>query len=80
MNGKGLEPTIDALIGIDGFFRDTMQKTVNYAADKLPNANEILESMFPSLWNEIKMKQVFRTKSIPHSLFSKLHGILSVQC
>ncbi|KAI7799465.1 apolipoprotein Bb, tandem duplicate 1 [Triplophysa rosa] len=56
-NGKGLEPTIDALIGIDGFFRDTMQKTINYAADKMPKGNEILESMFPKLWNEIKMKQ-----------------------
>ncbi|KAA0708532.1 Apolipoprotein B-100 [Triplophysa tibetana] len=57
LNGKGLEPTIDALIGIDGFFRDTMQKTINYAADKMPKGNEILESMFPKLWNEFKMTQ-----------------------
>ncbi|XP_065112864.1 apolipoprotein Bb, tandem duplicate 1 [Paramisgurnus dabryanus] len=57
LNGKGLEPTVDALIGIDGFFRDTMQKTINYAADKMPKGNEILESMFPNLWNGIKMEE-----------------------
>lgn len=43
-----------------------MQKTINYAADKMPKGNEILESMFPKLWNEIKMTQVFKTSSIPH--------------
>uniref|UniRef100_A0A671N175 Apolipoprotein B-100-like n=1 Tax=Sinocyclocheilus anshuiensis TaxID=1608454 RepID=A0A671N175_9TELE len=57
LNGKGLEPTVDALIGIDGFFRDTMQKTINYAADKVPRSNDILQSMFPTLWDNIKMQQ-----------------------
>ncbi|XP_051954733.1 apolipoprotein Bb, tandem duplicate 1 [Xyrauchen texanus] len=66
MNGKGLEPTIDALIGIDGFFRDTMQKTINYAADKMPRGNEVLENMFPHLWNNIKMKQV------PQNIFKEI--------
>ncbi|XP_051510342.1 apolipoprotein B-100-like [Myxocyprinus asiaticus] len=66
MNGKGLEPTIDALIGIDGFFRDTMQKTINYAADKMPRGNEVLENMFPQLWNNIKMKQA------PQNIFKEI--------
>ncbi|XP_005160686.1 apolipoprotein Bb, tandem duplicate 1 isoform X1 [Danio rerio] len=57
LNGKGLEPTVDALIGIDGFFRDTMQKTINYAADKVPRGNDIMQSMFPTLWNNIKMQK-----------------------
>ncbi|XP_067240096.1 apolipoprotein B-100-like [Chanodichthys erythropterus] len=57
LNGKGLEPTVDALIGIDGFFRDTMQKTINYAADKVPRGNDIMQRMFPSLWDNIKMQK-----------------------
>uniref|UniRef100_A0A672QQP3 Apolipoprotein B-100-like n=1 Tax=Sinocyclocheilus grahami TaxID=75366 RepID=A0A672QQP3_SINGR len=57
LNGKGLEPTVDALIGIDGFFRDTMQKTINYAADQVPRGNAIMQSMFPTLWDNIKMQQ-----------------------
>lgn len=69
MNGKGLEPTVDALIGIDGFFRDTMQKTINYAADKVPSVNEIMQSMFPSLWDNIKMQKVFQIGCITHYEF-----------
>ncbi|XP_026146609.1 LOW QUALITY PROTEIN: apolipoprotein Bb, tandem duplicate 1 [Carassius auratus] len=57
LNGKGLEPTVDALMGIDGFFHDTMQKTINYAADKVPRGNDIMQRMFPALWNNIKMQQ-----------------------
>ncbi|XP_050993857.1 apolipoprotein Bb, tandem duplicate 1 [Labeo rohita] len=57
LNGKGLEPTVDALIGIDGFFHDTVQKTINYAADKVPGGNDIMQSMFPTLWENIKMQQ-----------------------
>ncbi|XP_077076182.1 apolipoprotein Bb, tandem duplicate 1 [Siphateles boraxobius] len=58
LNGKGLEPTVDALIGIDGFFRDTMLKTINYAADSVFNGNDIMQRMFPSLWNNIKTQKV----------------------
>jgi len=60
LNGKGLEPTVDALIGIDGFFRDTMQKTFNYAADSVFSGNDVMQRMFPSLWNNIKTQQVFQ--------------------
>ncbi|TRY99586.1 hypothetical protein DNTS_007902 [Danionella cerebrum] len=57
LNGKGLEPTVDALIGIDGFFRDTMQKTINFAADKVPSGNEIMQRTFPTLWKNIKLQE-----------------------
>ncbi|KAK7132946.1 hypothetical protein R3I94_014989 [Phoxinus phoxinus] len=59
LNGKGLEPTVDALIGIDGFFRDTMQKTIRYAADSVFSGNDdIMQRMFPSLWDKIKTQEV----------------------
>nr|XP_055042552.1 LOW QUALITY PROTEIN: apolipoprotein Bb, tandem duplicate 1 [Misgurnus anguillicaudatus] len=74
LNGKGLEPTVDALIGIDGFFRDTMQKTINYAADKMPKGNEILESMFPNLWNNIKMEQA--PKNIVKEITSNVNKLI----
>lgn len=64
-----MEPTVDALIGIDGFFRDTMQKTINYAADKVPRGNDIMQSMFPGLWGNIKMQKVFQIDYIPHYEF-----------
>lgn len=51
---------VDALIGIDGFFRDTMQKTINYAADRVFKGNDIMQRMFPSLWNNIKTQKVFQ--------------------
>ncbi|XP_067273720.1 apolipoprotein B-100-like [Pseudorasbora parva] len=57
LNGKGLEPTVDALIGIDGFFRDTMQKTINYAVDRVPSGDDIMQRMFPRLWDNIKMQK-----------------------
>ncbi|KAK9956583.1 hypothetical protein ABG768_014308 [Culter alburnus] len=68
LNGKGLEPTVDALIGIDGFFRDTMQKTINYAADKVPRGNDIMQRMFPSLWNNIKMQKA------PQSIIKEINN------
>ncbi|XP_034555340.1 apolipoprotein B-100-like [Notolabrus celidotus] len=36
MEGKGLEPTIDALFGKNGFFPDTLSKTLYWADDKMP--------------------------------------------
>ncbi|ROL43503.1 Apolipoprotein B-100 [Anabarilius grahami] len=80
LNGNGLEPTVDALIGIDGFFRDTMQKTINYAADKVPRGNDIMQSMFPSLWNNIKMQKAPQSivKEITNNL-NKLIQKLKVQ-
>ncbi|KAM9840237.1 apolipoprotein B-100-like [Aulostomus maculatus] len=44
MEGKGFEPTIDALFGKNGFFPDTLSKALYWAEDKMPmNIKEILE-------------------------------------
>lgn len=58
MEGKGLEPIVEALFGPNGFFPDTVMKTVYYATDKMPSqVNEILKTMIPAL-NERKKRQV----------------------
>lgn len=36
MDGKGFEPTIEALFGKNGFFPDTLTKTMYYTLDKMP--------------------------------------------
>ncbi|XP_053531616.1 apolipoprotein Bb, tandem duplicate 1 isoform X2 [Ictalurus punctatus] len=57
MEGKGLEPSVEALFGPEGFFPDTVLKTIYYAADKMPSqVNEILKTMIPEL-NERKRHQ-----------------------
>uniref|UniRef100_A0A8C7PB88 Vitellogenin domain-containing protein n=1 Tax=Oncorhynchus mykiss TaxID=8022 RepID=A0A8C7PB88_ONCMY len=36
MEGKGLEPTVEALFGENGFFPDTVLKAVYFVSDKMP--------------------------------------------
>lgn len=36
MQGKGFEPTIDALFGKNGFFPDTVSKALYWAMDNIP--------------------------------------------
>ncbi|XP_060946991.1 apolipoprotein B-100-like [Limanda limanda] len=44
MEGKGFEPSIDALFGKNGFFPDTLSKTLYWAEDMMsPNIKEVLE-------------------------------------
>jgi len=44
MEGKGFEPTIDALFGKNGFFPDTVSKALYWAEDKMPmKIREVLE-------------------------------------
>ncbi|XP_034169697.2 apolipoprotein Bb, tandem duplicate 1 isoform X1 [Pangasianodon hypophthalmus] len=57
MEGKGLEPTVEALFGPNGFFPDTVMKTIYYATDKMPSqVNEILKTVIPAL-NDRKKRQ-----------------------
>ncbi|XP_061563282.1 apolipoprotein Bb, tandem duplicate 1 [Cololabis saira] len=50
MDGKGFEPTVDALFGENGFFPDTTLKTMYFVSDNIPNAvNEILQNIVPAL-------------------------------
>lgn len=45
MEGKGFEPTIDALFGENGFFPDTLSKSLYWVDDKMPPAiKEFLEN------------------------------------
>lgn len=59
MEGKGLEPTVEALFGANGFFPDTVMKTIYYAADKMPSQfGQTLRNILPSLRNDRKKRQV----------------------
>lgn len=59
MEGKGFEPTIDALFGQNGFFPDIIMKTMYWAENKMPEkVNEVLKSWMP-LRNEKTKGQVF---------------------
>lgn len=61
MEGKGLDPTVEALFGPNGFFPDTVMKTIFYASDKMPSQiKEILKTIIPAL-NDNKKKQVCQT-------------------
>ena len=59
MEGKGLEPTVEALFGANGFFPDTVMKTIYFAADRMPgHFSQTLKKMLPSLRNDRKKRQV----------------------
>ncbi|KAL7888295.1 hypothetical protein AOLI_G00032690 [Acnodon oligacanthus] len=58
VEGKGLEPTVEALFGPHGFFPDTAMKTIYFAADKMPSqVNEVLRNIIPDLRNDRKKRQ-----------------------
>uniref|UniRef100_A0A3Q3W5I2 Vitellogenin domain-containing protein n=1 Tax=Mola mola TaxID=94237 RepID=A0A3Q3W5I2_MOLML len=40
IQGKGFEPTVDALFGKNGFFPDTLSKTLYWAMDKIPELDK----------------------------------------
>uniref|UniRef100_A0A8C4FGP8 Vitellogenin domain-containing protein n=1 Tax=Dicentrarchus labrax TaxID=13489 RepID=A0A8C4FGP8_DICLA len=42
MEGRGFEPTIDALFGKNGFFPDTVAKTLYWAVDKIPELDRLV--------------------------------------
>lgn len=44
MQGKGFEPTIDALFGRNGFFPDTLSKTLYWAVEKIPQLETIIST------------------------------------
>lgn len=44
MEGKGFEPTIEALFGKNGFFPDTVSKALYWAEEEMsPKIKEVLE-------------------------------------
>ncbi|XP_051792719.1 apolipoprotein B-100-like [Acanthochromis polyacanthus] len=49
MEGKGFEPTVDALFGENGFFPDTALKTMYFVSDNMPRrVSEFLQNMIPA--------------------------------
>ncbi|XP_059212565.1 apolipoprotein Bb, tandem duplicate 1 [Centropristis striata] len=58
MEGKGFEPTVDALFGVNGFFPDTVMKTMSFVSDNMPlRVNEILQNMLPALKKDRMKRQ-----------------------
>ncbi|KAM4600707.1 apolipoprotein B-100-like isoform 2-T2 [Polymixia lowei] len=58
MEGKGLEPTVEALFGENGFFPDTALKTMYFVSDNMPlRVNEILKNILPALKNNRNKRQ-----------------------
>lgn len=59
MEGKGFEPTVDALFGKNGFFPDTALKTMYFVSENMPlRINEILQNMLPALKKDRMKRQV----------------------
>uniref|UniRef100_A0A8C7PDJ5 Vitellogenin domain-containing protein n=1 Tax=Oncorhynchus mykiss TaxID=8022 RepID=A0A8C7PDJ5_ONCMY len=58
MEGKGLEPTVEALFGENGFFPDTVLKAVYFVSDKMPlQVNEVMKRMMPALKKDRMKRQ-----------------------
>uniref|UniRef100_A0A667ZJC5 Vitellogenin domain-containing protein n=1 Tax=Myripristis murdjan TaxID=586833 RepID=A0A667ZJC5_9TELE len=84
MEGKGFEPTVEALFGENGFFPDSALKTMYFVTDNMPlGIQEILENMLPvlktkkqashSLMREIgrnlnKLVRELKTKQSPEAM------------
>lgn len=61
MEGKGFEPTVEALFGENGFFPDTALKTMYFVSDNMPlRLNEIMQTMLPALKKDRMKRQVFK--------------------
>ncbi|KAG7460569.1 hypothetical protein MATL_G00200170 [Megalops atlanticus] len=59
IEGKGFEPTIEALFGENGFFPDTVSKAMYWVEDKMPNkVNEVLKNWINPQRNERMKRQV----------------------
>uniref|UniRef100_A0A8C8CHT8 Vitellogenin domain-containing protein n=1 Tax=Oncorhynchus tshawytscha TaxID=74940 RepID=A0A8C8CHT8_ONCTS len=58
MEGKGLEPTVEALFGENGFFPDTVLKAVYFVSGKMPlQVNEVMKRMMPALKKDRMKRQ-----------------------
>ncbi|KAM6915035.1 apolipoprotein Bb, tandem duplicate 1 [Xenentodon cancila] len=71
MEGKGFEPTVDALFGENGFFPDTTLKAMYFVSDNMPNAvSEILQNIVPALKRNRMKREASQNlmKEIGHNL------------
>uniref|UniRef100_A0A8B9GSZ3 Apolipoprotein B-100-like n=1 Tax=Astyanax mexicanus TaxID=7994 RepID=A0A8B9GSZ3_ASTMX len=73
VEGKGFEPTVEALFGPNGFFPDTVMKTIYFAADKMPpQFNQVLRNIIPELRNDRKKRQVLEITQNVEKLINDL--------
>ncbi|CAL8315641.1 unnamed protein product [Lota lota] len=71
MEGKGFEPTVEALFGENGFFPDTALRTMYFVSDNMPiGATEMLKKMLPALKKDRKKRQASQglIREIGHNL------------
>ncbi|XP_051792710.1 apolipoprotein Bb, tandem duplicate 1 [Acanthochromis polyacanthus] len=78
MEGKGFEPTVDALFGENGFFPDTALKTMYFVSDNMPRrVNEILRDLIPSLRKKQASQNLLR--EIGHNLNKLVREVKSAE-
>ncbi|XP_077408246.1 apolipoprotein Bb, tandem duplicate 1 [Vanacampus margaritifer] len=58
IEGKGFEPTVEALFGDNGFFPDTALKTIYFVSDNMLAVREIVQRFIPGLKNADFKRQV----------------------
>ncbi|XP_051909562.1 apolipoprotein Bb, tandem duplicate 1 [Hippocampus zosterae] len=58
VEGKGFEPTVEALFGDNGFFPDTAMKTMYFVSDNMHAVKEIVQSFLPGLRNAEMKRQI----------------------
>ncbi|XP_072313030.1 apolipoprotein Bb, tandem duplicate 1 [Eucyclogobius newberryi] len=58
MEGKGFEPTVEALFGENGFFPDTTLKTMYFVSDNMPlQVSQVLQNVLPAMRKDRKKRQ-----------------------
>ncbi|XP_049613243.1 apolipoprotein Bb, tandem duplicate 1 [Syngnathus scovelli] len=58
IEGKGFEPTVEALFGDAGFFPDTAMKTMYFVSDNVQAVREIIQRFIPALKDAEMKKQL----------------------
>ncbi|XP_070704853.1 apolipoprotein Bb, tandem duplicate 1 [Pempheris klunzingeri] len=58
MEGKGFEPTVDALFGENGFFPDSALKTMYFVSDYMPvRVKQVLQNIMPAMKKDRMKRQ-----------------------
>lgn len=82
MEGKGFDPIAEALFGDDGFFPDTIMKTILYTTDKMPaQLNDFLDNILPITRNDRKKRQVLNVVKVANGgISSQLNSNRNLFC
>uniref|UniRef100_A0A665W8E5 Apolipoprotein Bb, tandem duplicate 2 n=1 Tax=Echeneis naucrates TaxID=173247 RepID=A0A665W8E5_ECHNA len=82
IEGKGFEPTVDALFGENGFFPDTALKTMYFVSENMPlTVNEILQNMLPTMKKDRMKRQATQNlmREIGHNLNKLVREVSAAQ-